>query len=92
MKYGAVAVNKKLTLRFCFYDRQTNRSRAKNDRQNDTDMKATIVSVVGEKQNCKRCAHEESSQVDGWLSSVVCWPAVPSWLTDSAIFSHVAIT
>ena len=70
------------------------RSRAKNDRQNGMDTKATIVSVVGEKQNCKQCAQKESSQVDGWLSSVVC--AGPlyllrSLLAESAIFSHVTI-
>ena len=75
---GTVVVNKKLTLHFCFYNRWTIRSRAKNDRQNDTGTKATIVSVVGKKQNFKRCAQKVSSQVDGWLSLVVCWPAVPA--------------
>ena len=65
-------------LRFRFFNCRTIRSRAKYDRQKDTDTKATIISVVGEKQICKQFAQKDSSPVDGWLNSVICWPTVPA--------------
>ena len=49
-------------------------------------MKVTIVSVVGGKQNCKRCAEKDSSQVDD--CRLYAGPLYPlsSWLAESTIF------
>ena len=75
-----VAVNKKFTLCFHFYDRRTIHSQAKK--------KKTITERYGYEGNNRFCVRwetklqamctKDSSQVDGWLSSVVCGPAVPT--------------